>query len=221
MICKDPQFSSDLSSPEYVRANVGASVSSKSPRPSKSQSESPPKSKTTLEDSEWDWACKMVDEGLSAGQAMSRVDVTGLSEREKRVKLTRLLGKYLRAKKSKTSYAQEIEKVRSMKEWELPLEAGIPEAERRVAALMKVISEERNGKGFPFPVRVLAQLFPDCPTTAVEAWDIIQRLIEYGCITITRKGSAHGEGKGKASHYKWQENKNGKSDDEGGCGFIL
>ncbi|HEV2718356.1 MAG TPA: hypothetical protein VGU64_24030, partial [Terriglobales bacterium] len=82
-------------------------------------------------------------------------------------------------------------------------------AERRVAALMKEISEQRNGKAFPFPVRVLARLFADCPTSPTEGWDIIQRLIEYGCIKPTRKGSAHGEGKGKASYYKWQENEDG------------
>src|SRR5262249_17302517 len=95
----------------------------------------------TFEDSEWDWVCKMIDQGLSPGKALSRVDVAGLSEREKRTKLTRLMGKFLRAKKSKTLYAHEIEKVRSMKEWELPFEAGIPEAVRRVAALMKLIAE--------------------------------------------------------------------------------
>ena len=124
-----------------------------------------------FEDSEWDWACKMIDQGLSPGQALSRVDVTGLGEREKRVKLTRLLGKYLRAKKSKAAYEQEIEKVRCMKERELPLEAGIPEAVRRVAALMKLISEGRNGKAFPLPVRVLARLFVDCPTSPPEGGD--------------------------------------------------
>jgi hypothetical protein len=163
-----------------------------------------PQSKTTFQDSEWDSMCKLIDQGVGPGQAMSRVDVTGLSEREKRAKLTRLLGKYLRAQKSKTLYAQEIEKVRSMQEWQLPLEPGIPEEVRRVAALMKLISESRKGKTFPLPVRVLARLFVNCPTSPTEGWDIIQRLIEYGCIEPTRKGSAHGEGKGRANLYRWK-----------------
>src|SRR5262245_44222652 len=125
-------------------------------------------SKATFEDSEWDWVSNMIEQGLSLGQALSRVDVTGLSEREKRTKLTRLMGKFLRAKKSTTVYAQEIEKVRSMKECELPFEAGIPEAVRRVAALMKLISERHNGKAFPLPVRVLPRVFVDCPTSPSE-----------------------------------------------------
>src|SRR4051812_37802174 len=102
---------------------------------------SKPQSKIMFEDSEWDWACKMIDRGFSPGRAMSQVDVTGLGKREKRVTLTRLLGKYLRAKKSKAAHEQEIQTVRCMKEWQLPLEAGIPEPVRRVAALMKLISE--------------------------------------------------------------------------------
>ena len=176
-----------------------------------------PQIKMTFQDSEWDSMSKLIDQGVSAGQPMSRVDVTGLNEREKRAKLNRLLGKYLRAQKSKTLYAQEIEKVRSMKEGELPLEAGIPEAVRRVAALMKLISEGRNGKAFPLPVRVLARLFLDCPTSPPEAGDIIQRLIEYGCIERTRKGSAHGEGKGKASLYKWKGEARGGEENAGDC----
>ena len=147
---------------------------------------SKPQGKTTFEDSEWDWVCKMIDQGLSPGQAMSQVNVTGLGEREKRVKLTRLLGKYLRARRSKAAHQHEIETVRSMKECHLPLEAGIPEPVRRVAALMKLISEGGNGKAFPLPVRVLPRLFVDCPTSPSEGGDIIQRLIEYGCIERTR-----------------------------------
>jgi hypothetical protein len=165
---------------------------------------SKPQGNITFEDSEWDWVCKLIDQGVSPGQAMSRVDVTGLSQRDKRAMLTRLLGKYLRAKKSKTVHEEEIEKVRSMKEWELPLEDGIPEEVRRVAALMKLISESRKGKAFPLPVRVLARLFVNCPTSPTEGSDIIQRLIEYGCIELTRKGSAHGEGKGKPNLYRWK-----------------
>ena len=163
-----------------------------------------PQSEIRFQDSEWDSMCKLIDQGVSPGQAMSQVDVTGLNEREKRAKLTRLLGKYLRAQKSKTLYAQEIEKVRSMKEWQLPLEPGIPEEVRRVAALMKLISKSRKGKAFPLPVRVLARLFVNCPTSPTEGWDIIQRLIECDCIELTRKGSAHGEGKGKANLYRWK-----------------
>jgi hypothetical protein len=163
-----------------------------------------PQSKMMFQDPEWDSMCKLIDQGLSPGQAMSQVDVTGLNEREKRARLTRLLGKYLRAQKSKTLYAQEIENVRSMKEWQLPLEPGIPEEVRRVAALMKLISDSRKGKAFPLPVRVLARLFVNCPTLPTEGWDIIQRLIEYGCIELTRKGSAHGEGKGKPNLYRWK-----------------
>ena len=167
MIYKHSQFSSALSSPEYVPEYVRV-------------------------------------RGRVSVRVKVSVDVTGLNEREKRVKLTRLLGKYLRALKSKTLYAPEIEKVRSMKEWQLPLEDGIPEEVRRVAALMKLISESRKGKAFPLPVRVLARLFVNCPTSPTEGSDIIQRLIEYGCIELTRKGSAHGEGKGKANLYKWK-----------------
>jgi hypothetical protein len=69
---------------------------------------------------------------------------------------------------------------------------------------MKLISEGGNGKAFPLPVRVLPRLFVDCPTSPSEGGDIIQRLIEYGCIERTRKGSAHGEGRGKASLYRWK-----------------
>lgn len=168
-----------------------------------------------VEDSEWDWACNAIESGLKPAEAMRQVEVSGLTEREKRIKQNRFFGKLLRASKSKCLYAQEIEKVRSLQVCQLPLEDGVPESARRVAALMKMISEQRNGKALPFPVRVVARLFPDCPTSPTEAGDMIQCLREYGCIKPTRKGSAHGKGKGKATRYKWHEPKNDKSANDG------